>query len=711
MSFFGSIFMKKWWKKIRFTRVRVGITILVSVVACLIVSYILRFANELNFGQTIGVIIATLIALLSVCVTAYVFVCTSADIDGSSNAGSDDGASRNPFRYDVLRLFQLKLGLIVVLVLVCTTLSLIAIGMPSSGGQSVHDVQNIISASMSELLPFDMVPLHKIGGIWSVIAVMVDVIMIVFCSSYVWAVIAYRKRMVGIALWQRDIIEDIFEKGASKFDGGNPTNCECSRNAFERVLSDILSLCSSRLALPQKDFDFNSIARKFLKDADFENRSSRIGWYIRFLERYLDACREADTACLASSRKDWKGNWKLLLPVAEKIWNDLLVDNPSNGVNGTIPVNVSGHDFSKATFRNARMEGSTFSGCVFSDNTDFTDANMSRCDFRGSVFNDFETRQVGATKESANHPATFIASRFDRVWMTNAKIYGNSKEDECPLSQSVFTDANLNGFRAENTYLNSCAFAKTLLYESSFCNTLIGDTEFVESRMTGAEFYDSELSNCNMKGSLLISTSWHSSHVANTSFEGASLIGAKIRSSNFLFAYCSRAIFQNSKITNSTFQQSMLNNADFTEAELLATKFIGTQIDGALFRFCREIISCCEFVGCSAINASFMGSVFECCIFKKSSLVSSSFQGCSFRNCRFVECDLKEVRFDDSSIFDTHFINCFNLDQASYGGTDFEDAFVFVQPRIYKDLSGSFSYAKNRPAIDCLGVGEWNDWA
>lgn len=685
--------------------------------------YILLFVGKLDLGQAVGLMVATFVALLGLCVTAYVFVRTSSDTYGLSGIESAD-ASENAFRSSVLLSFQRKLGIIIGFGLAFMVLSLVASGM-SYSGYSAYDypVQGRMGAIANEFMSFIRLDAYKCAGILSEIAVMGVGVMIVFSTSYIWSVIAYRRKMVDEARWQRMVIENILEQVEALWK--SPDLHSASKESFEKALGNILSIYSFRLNAPLQSLDIKAVEKTLCKKCgSMKDDIVEDGRLVLLLKRYSDARKELAGDCWFYKKTPESESWLPAQSVAEDLWRRLIRAGGRNedgcgilagfGKRNHASVNVARHDYSGSSFIGAWMPRSEFLECEF-DGVSFDGANLSQSNFRGSSLTHIEIVQSKwgqSSQLSKDHKEMvgFMGARFDHSLMTSVAILGIDKEDICLFSQSVFTDANLNDLTMQKVLLDSCSFLNVSMHGANFREVHFTNTEFVEARMTDADFLNVDLSSCSMRHALLISSKWDKACICDTSLEAASFIGATLSDMTLSSAYCAHAIFQGATIEGSWFKKAVLWNADFTSAHLSNVNFIGSQLDGSLFRYCQGEVIKCEITDSSAVNVSFMGTTFSNCRFRRTTFVSSSFQSCTFKNCKFIECDLRDARFNGSSVEERcDFINCFGMNYATYGGADLDGAVVHVQPDMLEGMSDAFLEAKRQPVIQYLERGEWFD--
>lgn len=222
---------------------------------------------------------------------------------------------------------------------------------------------------------------------------------------------------------------------------------------------------------------------------------------------------------------------------------------------------ISSRDFKESEFNRTNARKSGFYNCSFEDadlsNGDFRDSNFEQCVFLGANLRgtkasrcNFEKSDLmniclidqdepkfndnaGSSVKSIwiDYATELHESNFKHSTLVGMNIRGASDENKYDLSRSVFNDSNLNNTYLCNVDLTSSAFDCALMFDAVFDNVGLGDCSFKDARATSSRFINIQPSKqkqgersirgVNFNNILCTKTQWVNVNLENSSFVNA----------------------------------------------------------------------------------------------------------------------------------------------------------------------------------------------
>ena len=304
--------------------------------------------------------------------------------------------------------------------------------------------------------------------------------------------------------------------------------------------------------------------------------------------------------------------------------------------------------FSEAVFRDIEVDTSTVFGNAVFRSTDFgqqsfcTDnennkgvfcfkrasfvlANLmecffSACDFRCANFNHALMTRIDLDSVCLSY------ADLSQAILTSAKLHFQSAKADCfPLEKywnsNQLEEDGCPSFSYTNSWNEQCLGAAFFanFEQSTLSQASISAYNFVGSRMADANFSDAIIENCI-----------------------------------FDRCYGQRATFQEAVIKFCRFQYAMFDTADFSYAEIADCDFSDINLRDCLMVKARVS-------GNAQVRASFQ---------------RANFTNAQLRGCHFTNCDFRGTRFTDADLLDVIFQNC-DLTGAFFDGTD-QDAYTVM---------------------------------
>ncbi len=380
---------------------------------------------------------------------------------------------------------------------------------------------------------------------------------------------------------------------------------------------------------------------------------------------------------------------------------------------------LSNTEFSNVNFENIQMQNCDLSICIFT-NCSITNSNLTNNIFNGSLFHDSQlsasvfsqskleniiiegTSLTGCDFSDANLKNWVWKNRKADICLKNCIFTSSAWENMdiaiADLSNSVFNEAAMPFTFFFEVNLTEALFRKCQLAYAEFINCeKLCRSSFVEANLYGANFeccdmqYSSffranasytkfesciimngDCAEAYFRGATVIKTSFENARLYNATFDWAEINGCWFKSAladhvQFTSAKCEESCFQYTSMTDCSFSGSIFKSCDFTGADLSdsaatdlmfkqcrlnQTDFSRIKFADCVFDSAESEVQCCTFNGSifsCAENGGFYRLVFESCFFDQTQFSGWKFQNVVFRNCSFRESTFSMCFFDSVS--------------------------------------------------------------
>lgn len=333
--------------------------------------------------------------------------------------------------------------------------------------------------------------------------------------------------------------------------------------------------------------------------------------------------------------------------------------------------NLEGADFSRALLNNVDFHNVNATGAVFRDarivnatfnvDSDFSYAALDGIDLSGqklgkrrSVLSDNDRR-----KQHKNRTGKEPSEEFDlyRINFFGAGLKRASFIDG-ELINITFKNAVLTNAQMTHSSLQGCVFSNADLSEAQMSEIIISqDCLFDYANMEGVnashskwgdeDSVYSQKSTIPQKVELL---SMNRSRLARANFSQSSFSNCDMNNS-----YANDSSFIYTTFTNCSFKNTILINADFTDAKIKKCCFQEANLSNILMIMTdsdREVIktdfSKANFTNAEIRNCIFKGCFFIDTLFSDTLIRDVKFEGCTFLHTQFRDCFFFNVSKDGS---------------------------------------------------------------
>lgn len=609
---------------------------------------------------------AALVAMLAICVTAYVFL-----FGELSTRVREHDYERIP-----CEVLQQGFRRALVVIIVFSVLLIVA-DVLASGGVLAPDAQSDMRVFDGGAGPFVLLLLAL-----STFANMAMAVFSIMIANY-RKLIRYRAiKELGIRL---NIVEEAIEEWKN-----------CNAESFENLAdsADPMGLADRIETITGMGFGVLPLVTK--EGAIRTSRSKELGHDTKGIVKCLLDCRNIDLVASAEhgaklskrlhdKREAARGRFRTCVP---KVWR-WIVRGEQQGryfVHRAIEgMSLAHADFSSANLTSARFVDCDLGFSSFA-NTLLKKAEFRKCNLAGCEF-------CGADCENV---------LFDECLIPDITYAGSANRDACENG-----DVGDRGLVEEDspvridsrTNLEGVSFKGAQLVRAQFGADGAGAFSLANCSFKGADLQNAAIRNVALKDSTWMGCSVYGALFSNcfgarVGFADASLFDAKLKNCDFASANFARAeftnavlehgryvtgnfagaVFDNTRLLCVKFTEPEFGKAVFSNGELLACRFENALADSIKLIGCK--IVCCQFplamcrnwrvLNCDVFGGKFLQAAltgfsgvesnFRCCKFDESDMHKMRVRNVTFETCSFRNTRLGSSDFTGATIRDSHFV-------------------------------------------------------
>lgn len=284
-----------------------------------------------------------------------------------------------------------------------------------------------------------------------------------------------------------------------------------------------------------------------------------------------------------------------------------------------------------ALFVNAvRINDFTFNGNTLSF-ANFYNSSLSNVSFYDAQF----------------YHTIFARTRLQQVAMDLSEFdtlfFYYTKFTESSLNNSKFQNVIFENMQANDTDFSICVFS-----DCDFTESVINDSVFNGSRFQGSTLQETDFSR-----SQLCNISWSETSIENCSFGQARIRNWEWKTPGSIWElkYCdfSDSIWEKMTICNAN-----MSNSSFIGASLVEVKFENTSLEGAIFLKCQlpnAVFKFCQELSQSSFEeANLFGAEFHVCTLEKANFYRASASNSIFDNCKLQHSDCSAMYFRNARL-------------------------------------------------------------
>lgn len=383
---------------------------------------------------------------------------------------------------------------------------------------------------------------------------------------------------------------------------------------------------------------------------------------------------------------------------------------------------ISDSSFSAKKLESASFEGTSFSGS-FLYQIEFDECDLSNSSFENCRLIDVKIVNSDEKLKGINFYRAIISVEFSgspKFHFCNFTETDFSKQESLSnidFLSSTFKRANFIGEKGAIVF-NKVLMKSTICVEAKFSVAFLTKVDFSSANLTKADFSSAKLEECGFERANLENAIFYYAGIEKTSFkhsrlDNANFIDASINKCNFQNSYGNNVSFRNCiiqddenlNVQKTIFRYAVLSNSDFSTAVISDSDFSYVTFTNSLF------------IRCSAKNVSYDNAVFIGVQFlDELPNISRKYEGCSFTSAifnnaiitgvRFCKCDFALSSFDGAILKNVEFCGCSGLSPSQFkkasldsftieclnkAGCDVNTAFITKKKTLLKSNENEFS--------------------
>lgn len=277
---------------------------------------------------------------------------------------------------------------------------------------------------------------------------------------------------------------------------------------------------------------------------------------------------------------------------------------------------------------------------------------------------------------------SFYSTRFYHTIFTRTKLshvimdisefdsvnFHHTDFHKVSLNNSIFTKVRFDHAEMDQSDLNSCDFRDCRLTDSLLTGSMLNGSEFSNSILTSVDLSRSKLTGIRWENTQLSSCSFENAELQSWKWEPGKDI-QRLINCNF-----SGSVWEKIELCDMDMSDSV-----FDSASMVHIKFERVILQNALFRDCQlpnaEFHDCEQFDHSSFQGANLFNAYFENCVLKFSNLYMASVGDATLQKCdldnsdcaeaSFREAELEEVSFQYARLYNTT-LNWASIKQCSF---------------------------------------------
>jgi uncharacterized protein YjbI with pentapeptide repeats len=258
----------------------------------------------------------------------------------------------------------------------------------------------------------------------------------------------------------------------------------------------------------------------------------------------------------------------------------------------------------------------------------------------------YEAQMINVAQPSINLADADLSS----VDLTDYKLI-NASFVKCNLFNATFRktilqgvdfrNVNLNLASFDNSYLKNVTFSYAQLNSSSFDNSHLTDVTFSYAQLNSSSFDNSYLKNVTFYEANLTDASFVRGHLTQMDFSRAIVTNANFTGIRALGAISMKGI-------NTIFNEADLTEADFAECILINASFIKAQL--VIVDMSNAILDGANFTNADLFGTNFYRSKLSESIFDRSNASFASFDGTDLVATKWLDSDVRSADFSQANL-------------------------------------------------------------
>lgn len=405
--------------------------------------------------------------------------------------------------------------------------------------------------------------------------------------------------------------------------------------------------------------------------------------------------------------------------IAQGLWGQIVQGNDSSYPMRSQRLHnmaFTGLNFNNAHLQNARMESCRFVGATF-DHSNLRDAFFYDCDLRGASFKDVDCTNMAF--ESSNFSDVVITNNieyhhengqpilipsdgrmlsnisFDSCTMERALFEPNDPGVEIVLSDSNFSNVNLQDGKIRHAKLDRCIFKNAWLSGAKFEGCCGESVDYSHALFIGSK-EDSRLASCRLERCNMSSCTFSNARIDASEFPFLNAINTVFENVRLQHTSFVNAAFTNASFLYASLEDVSMEDTDLTHMHVIDSEIINCKFEGSAgdaFQILNGIVRDVTFLLAHLTSAEFSRTMFSDCNFNGSSLAGALFHRATLANTSFKETLLLDADFADATLEEVQ------ADHAFFSSSIFDRAKLWLVNMTETDLTNVMF--RHTTLVDC----------